>query len=258
MQKFKKIYVVKIGGEILLNKKAVSSIAADIAWLSKFLNIVVVHGGGKKISEVMESLGKKQKFVNGLRVTDSSTIDIVVNVLSKINANFVNTINKYDGNAIGVSDGNLFLAKKVPNLGFVGEVEKVNVKILRLLLDQCYVPVVAPVGMDKKGNVLNINADIAASTLAAALKTEKLIIISNTGLLYNICDKNSIIKELSLEEAKRELERKKFIRNGMLPKLRACVHALENSVKEVYIIGHEEHAILRIFTGENVGTRIST
>ena len=256
MQKFKKIYVVKIGGEILLNKNAISSIAADIAWLSKFLNIVVVHGGGKKISEVMGSLGKRQKFIDGLRVTDSYTIDIVVNALSKINTSFIETINKYGGNAIGLSGGNLFLAKKIPDLGFVGEVEKVNVKILRSLLDQGYIPIITPVGMDKEGNVLNINADIAVGTLAAALKTEKLIIISNTGLLYNLYDKKSIIEELSLEEAKKELENKRFICDGMLPKLRACVHALENSVKEVYITGHEEHVILRILTGEDVGTKI--
>lgn len=266
--------VIKIGGHAMVNEKVLESTIKDILLLY-FVGIkpIVVHGGGPEITEKMEKLGIKPKFVDGLRVTDRETMEIVEMVLDgKINSKIVTTFIKYGGRAVGLSgkDGLLIIARKKIirkrkngeeveiDLGFVGETEYVNPEILRVLIDHGYIPVVSPVASDLEGNTYNINADIVAGHIASAIRAKKLIMLTDVpGILRDLKDPNSLISRMRVEELERMLEEGK-IAGGMIPKVEAVLKALRGGVERAHIIdGSKEHAILlELFTKEGIGTMV--
>jgi acetylglutamate kinase len=269
-----KTMVIKIGGHAMVNDEILEETVKDILLLY-FVGIkpVVVHGGGPEISEKMEKLGLKPKFVEGLRVTDKETIEVVEMVLDgKINSKIVSMFIKNGGKAVGLSgkDGLLIVAEKkvmklkkgseeaVVDLGFVGETKLVNPEILRILLDNGFIPVVSPVSADLEGNVYNLNADNVAGDIAGALKAKKLIMLTDVpGILRDVNDKSSLISRIKLSELEKLLE-KGVIKGGMLPKVDAIVKALKGGVEKVHVIdGSRKHAILlELFTREGVGTLV--
>ncbi|MCQ4153572.1 MAG: acetylglutamate kinase [Archaeoglobi archaeon] len=269
-----KTMVIKIGGHAMVNDEILEETVKDILLLY-FVGIkpVVVHGGGPEISEKMEKLGLKPKFVEGLRVTDKETIEVVEMVLDgKINSKIVSMFIKNGGKAVGLSgkDGLLIVAEKkvmklkkgseeaVVDLGFVGETKLVNPEILRILLDNGFIPVVSPVSADLEGNVYNLNADNVAGDIAGALKAKKLIMLTDVpGILRDVNDKSSLISRIKLSELEKLLE-KGVIKGGMLPKVDAIVKALKGGVEKVHVIdGSRKHAILlELFTKEGVGTLV--
>jgi len=209
IRKFRgQVFVVKFGGEVMVNEDVLDAVAEDLLLL-RYVNIkpVVVHGGGGEISAAMDKFGKKPTFVKGLRVTDEETMDIVQMVLAgKLNNDIVASINKHGGHAVGISgkSAKLFSAEKVPgegdvDLGFVGEITKVNADLVRTLLDKEYIPVISPIGIADDGSSLNINADAAASKLAVELKASKLILL--TGVDGVLDRDGKLIKTLTSEEA---------------------------------------------------------
>ena len=266
--------VIKIGGHAMVNEKILESTIKDILLLY-FVGIkpIVVHGGGPEITEKMEKLGIKPKFVDGLRVTDKETMEIVEMVLDgKINSKIVTTFIKYGGRAVGLSgkDGLLIIAKKklikkkkngeevVIDLGYVGETEYVNPEILRILIDHGYIPVVSPVATDLEGNTYNINADIVAGNIAAAMKAKKLIMLTDVpGILRDVKDRSSLISRIKADELESMLKEGKLV-GGMIPKVEAVLKALKGGVEKAHIIdGSREHAILlELFTREGIGTMV--
>ena len=266
--------VIKIGGHAMVNEKILESTIKDILLLY-FVGIkpIVVHGGGPEITEKMEKLGIKPKFVDGLRVTDKETMEIVEVVLDgKINSKIVTTFIKYGGRAVGLSgkDGLLIIAKKklikkkkngeeiVIDLGYVGETEYVNPEILRILIDHGYIPVVSPVATDLEGNTYNINADIVAGNIAAAMKAKKLIMLTDVpGILRDVKDRTSLISRIKADELEMMLKEGKLV-GGMIPKVEAVLKALRGGVEKAHIIdGSREHAILlELFTNEGIGTMV--
>lgn len=268
-----KIVVIKYGGHAMVEETLKNSFALDIVLL-QYVGIkpIIVHGGGPQIDELMKKLGKKITFIEGLRVTDRETMDIVEMVLGgAINTEIVSLINKHGGKAIGLSgeDGNMIKAKKLygqkvtesgvenVDIGFVGDVESIDSNLLRALLDNGYVPVIAPFGVDEDGESLNINADTVAGKIGEAVKAEKLILLTDT---EGVLDKNGkLISYISYERATKMLEEKKEISGGMLPKIRCCIEALKNDVKSCHIIdGRLEHSVLlEIFTQAGVGTKLA-
>ncbi|MBU0762546.1 MAG: acetylglutamate kinase [Candidatus Altiarchaeota archaeon] len=256
------IFVIKLGGETLLDTEVVNSIAQDLILLSA-LNIrcVVVHGGGVEITKAMDAFGKKPTFIKGLRVTDKETVEIVEMVLSgKTNQQLVTSINKNGGQAVGLSgkSGCLFEGAKKGgriDLGYVGEVKKTNPKVVLTQLDVGYIPVVSPICSTKDGDSLNLNADTAAAKLAASLNATKLIVITN---VKGVLDKNkNLIKRLTVPEAKR-LIKNKTILGGMIPKVEGCIEALQEGVKRTHIVGATKHAVLEeILTKTGHGTMVT-
>lgn len=264
IKKFKNhIFVIKLGGEVMINEKVLDSVAEDLILLN-CVNIkpVVIHGGGNEITKAMDKLGKKPKFVEGLRVTDEETMDIVKMVLiGKINTEIVARINKHGGNAVGISgkSAKLFLAEKKKNkdidLGLVGEIKEVNSDLVTVLVDKGYIPVISPVGIAEDGTSLNINADTATGKLTVALKASKLIIL--TGVDGVMDENGKLIEELNIERCE-DLIKKGVVKNGMIPKLKASIYALENGVPKAHVIKSKEHAILEeIFTAKGTGTMIT-
>ena len=268
-----KTFVIKYGGAAMVDAKLKDAFAKDIVLLNLIgIKPVIVHGGGPKINRIMEKMGKTPTFVHGHRVTDEETIDIVEMVLGGlINKQIVTLINSHGGKAIGLSgkDANLIKARKkiirkmspetgVPeiiDLGLVGEVEKINPKILTSMDESGFIPVIAPVSSGKKLETLNINADYVAGAIASALKAEKLILLTDvTGVKDK---KNKLIPTLDLKEVK-TLIKNGTISNGMLPKVHACENAVKGKVKKTHIIdGRIPHAILlEIFTEKGIGTEI--
>ena len=245
-----KIIVVKYGGNAMISEDLKMQVMEDIVllWLIG-VKPVLVHGGGPEISEMLKKVGKESVFVEGLRVTDKETAEIVQMVLAgKINKHLVNLLGEYGGNAVGISgiDGHLIEAKvKDERLGFVGEITKVNVQPIFDLIEKGYIPVVSTVGCDNEGNVYNINADTAASFIAGAMKAERLITMTDIpGILRDVNDPDSIIKRVNTEEA-RQLFREGVISGGMIPKVECCIEAIEKGVRRVTILdGRVPHAVL--------------
>ncbi|MHA1727529.1 MAG: acetylglutamate kinase [Promethearchaeota archaeon] len=259
-----KVFVIKYGGSAMKNTATKESIMEDIV-LMKLVGIrpVLVHGGGSVITKVMKRMGIKPNFINGLRVTDADTMEIVEMVLAgKVNKGIVSEIQGHNLNAIGIcgKDGNTLLAKKKKtegyDLGYVGEVVKVNTDLLNGLINNDIIPVIAPIGKDEEGNTYNINADSAASAIASALKAEKLLYLTDVeGVLRDINDSSSLISVLKLGEISEYLENK-TISGGMIPKVECCTKAVRNGVNMVHILdGRVEHSLLlEIFTKKGLGT----
>ena len=268
-----KIVVIKYGGSAMENEALKQNIIQDIV-LMKFIGIkpVIVHGGGKKISEVMSRMGKQTEFVQGLRVTDNETVEIAEMVLAgSINKGIVQLINQLGGQAVGLcgKDGNMIRAKKheltdelgnpiAIDLGYVGEITRVKPEVITTLLDANYIPVVAPNGVGENGATYNINADTMAGEMAAALKAEKLILLTDQlGIMRDLEDQTTLIPSIMTNEIDK-LVADDVIKSGMLPKVAACVTALKAGVTKTHIIdGRLPHTILlEIFTSTGIGTEI--
>lgn len=260
-----KTLVIKLGGGLIEEEELKNSIYKDLVLLNYVgMKPVVVHGGGSEISREMEKAGKTPKFVEGLRVTDEETIEIIHKSLGgKINKEMVLGIEKYGGLALGVSgiDGNLVRAKKIKSeeeLGFVGKVEEINPEIVEYLLEKGYIPVIAPIGADEEGTSLNLNADTVAAGLASSLKAEKLILMTDVpGVLEDTADEKSLISKLSLEDAHKKIK-EGIITGGMIPKVNACIESVKNGANHAHVIdGTTPHALLlEILTESGVGTMI--
>lgn len=258
-----KIIVVKYGGNAMISEELKLQVMEDLVllWLIG-VKPVLVHGGGPEISDMLKKVGKQSEFVDGLRVTDKETAEIVQMVLAgKINKQLVNLLGEFGGNAVGISgiDGHLIEAKvKDERLGFVGEITKVNVQPILDLIEKEYIPVVSTVGCDKEGNVYNINADTAASFIAGAMKAERLITMTDIpGILRDVNDPDSLIKKVTTEEA-RKLFDEGVISGGMIPKVECCIEAIEKGVRRVTILdGRVPHALLlELLTDEGAGTLV--
>jgi len=258
-----KIVVVKYGGNAMINEQLKQQVMEDIVllWLIG-VKIVLVHGGGPEITELMDRLGKKPEFVDGLRVTDRETVDIVQMVLAgKVNKTLVNLLEMKGGRAIGLSgmDGRLIEAEmKDERLGFVGKIKKIHISPITDLLGNGYIPVVSTVGCDREGNAYNINGDTAAAHIAGALGAERLIMMTDiAGILRDKNDPSTLIPEITLSQAK-ELYQSGVISGGMIPKVDCCITALHEGVKNVVIMdGRVPHSILmELLTNEGAGTWI--
>ncbi len=256
-----KIIVVKYGGNAMINDELKLAVMKDIVMLSLIgIKVVLVHGGGPEITQLLTKIGKKSEFVDGLRVTDAETAEVVQMVLAgKINKALVAQLVNIGGKAIGLCgmDGGLIEARMLDEkLGFVGEITNVNTQPILDLLDMGYIPVVSTVGYDKEGHVYNINADTAAARIAGTLKAESMISMTDTvGLLRDKDDPSTLIPKVGVSEAP-QLEREGVISGGMIPKVECCIEAIRRGVKKVFIIdGRVPHAILiEVLTDEGVGT----
>ena len=258
-----KVVVVKYGGNAMINEQLKQQVMEDIVllWLIG-VKIVLVHGGGPEISELMDKLGKKPTFVDGLRVTDKETMDIVQMVLAgKVNKTLVTLLESKGGKAMGVSgmDGRLIEAKvKNEKLGFVGSITKINIQPVVDLMDNGYIPVISTVGCDKEGNTYNINGDTAAAYIAGALGAESLIMMTDiAGILRDKDDPSTLIPEITVSDAAK-LQDEGIISGGMIPKVECCVEAITKGVKKVFIMdGRVPHSILmEILTNEGAGTMV--
>ena len=256
-----KIVVIKYGGNAMVSEHLKDSVIRDIVLLQLIgVKVVLVHGGGPEITDMLGKIGKESKFVNGLRVTDQETVDVALMVLAgKINKSLVNLIELKGGNAIGLSglDGHMIEAKvKNPELGFVGDITKVNIKPILDVIDKGYIPVVSTVGCDNEGHVYNINADTAAARLAGALGAESLIAMTDiAGILRDKDDPDTLISSIRIGDLP-ELVSSGVIQGGMVPKAECCRNAIEWGVNRVFIIdGRVPHAILiEMLTNEGIGT----
>lgn len=258
--------VIKYGGSAIGDKKIKDTIIQDIA-LMKIIgfNPVVVHGGGKEINTMLERLNIESNFLEGLRVTTKETMEVVEMVLTgKLNKEIVADLTKQGVKVAGISgkDGNMLTATKLlqngQDIGFVGEVKKVNTDLIESLIKNDFIPVISPVGMDDEGNSYNINADYAASAIASALKASKLVFLTDVkGIMMNVDDSTSIIPEIRIDEVKKLLD-DGTISGGMIPKVACCLEAIENGVNNVHILdGRIEHSLLlEIFTNKGIGTLI--
>ena len=259
-----KVVVVKYGGNAMVNEQIKEQVMEDIVllWLIG-VKIVLVHGGGPEISEIMAKLGKKPEFVNGLRVTDKETVDIVQMVLAgKVNKTLVNLLEMTGGKAMGISgmDGRLIEAKiKDERLGYVGEITKIHIQPVVDLLEKGYIPVISTVGCDKQGNNYNINGDTAAAYIAGALGAERLIMMTDiAGLLRDKDDPDTLIPNITVSEAQALLA-DGTISGGMIPKINCCIEAIQKGVQNVIIMdGRVPHSILmELLTDEGAGTMVT-
>jgi len=270
---YDKTIVIKYGGSTMEEERMKRSFALDIVLL-KYIGIhpVIVHGGGPQIGEMLTKIGKKSQFIEGMRVTDEETMNVVEMVLvGKVNKEIVNLINQHGGKAVGLSgkDGRLITAKKlkltksrgkgerpeVIDIGMVGEVKSINPGVIEALEKENFIPVIAPVGVGEEGETYNINADLVAGKIAGALRAEKLILLTD---VEGVLDKRQrLIPTLDVKTAKGLLAQK-VISSGMIPKVSCCLSALEDGVAKTHIIdGRVEHAILlEIFTDVGIGTQI--
>ena len=258
-----KIIVVKYGGNAMINEQLKEQVMEDIAllWLIG-VKVVLVHGGGPEISELMTKLGKKAEFVDGLRVTDKETVDIVQMVLAgKVNKSLVTLLQTKGGHAVGLSgiDGGLIEARmKDERLGYVGKITKIRPQPVNDLLEKNYIPVVSTVASDREGNVYNINGDTAAAYIAGALGAERLIMMTDiAGILRDKDDPSTLIPEITIDEAAK-LREEGVISGGMIPKVECCIEALHRGVKNVIIMdGRVPHSILmELLTDEGAGTMV--
>ena len=258
-----KIVVIKYGGNAMINEELKQQVMEDIAllWLIG-VKVVLVHGGGPEISDTMKRLGKESVFVNGLRVTDRETVDIVQMVLAgKVNKTLVNLIQMKGGHAVGLSgiDGGIIEATmKDEKLGYVGEITKIRTKPITDLLEKNYIPIISTVAGDRQGNVYNINGDTAAAHIAGALGAERLIMMTDiAGILMDKDDPSTLIPHITAEEAK-GLYASGVICGGMIPKVDCCIEALNHGVNNVVIMdGRIPHSILmELLTDEGAGTMV--
>lgn len=258
-----KIMIIKYGGSLMTNESLRQQFANDVVLLKYVgINPIIIHGGGKEISKWMEKVGKEAVFIDGLRYTDDETMEITEMVLSgKVNNELVSLINQHGGKAVGLSgkDADLFIAKKIQSksykdLGFVGDIEYVDVTLLNTLCDKGYIPVISSIARSKTGESLNMNADHVAESIAVALNSEKLIYLTDVD---GILKEGQLIKQLTLTEAKKLLSHPD-IKGGMLPKLTCSVNAAKGGVHQVHIInGSNSHAVLlEVFTDNGIGTMI--
>lgn len=258
-----KIVVVKYGGNAMINEQLKEQVMEDIVLLSLIgVKIVLVHGGGPEINETMSKLGKKAEFVDGLRVTDKETVDIVQMVLAgKVNKTLVNLLEMKGGKAMGISgmDGRLIEAKtKNEKLGYVGEITKINIEAVTDLLEKDYIPVISTIGCDMQGNTYNINGDTAAAYIAGAMNAGRLIMMTDiAGILRDKDDPDTLIPAMTVSEAAR-LQEEGVISGGMIPKVECCVDAIEKGVDKVIIMdGRVPHSILmELLTDEGAGTMV--
>ena len=258
---YNKIIVVKYGGNAMINEDLKEAVMGDIVLLSLIgIKVVLVHGGGPEITDMLNKVGKKTEFVNGLRVTDKEAVDIVQMVLAgKINKNLVNLLQNKGGKAIGLCgiDGHMIKAEKLDErLGYVGEITDINIDPILDVLEKGYIPVVSTVGYDDEGNSYNINADTAAARIAGQLKCESLISMTDIdGILRDKNDPSTLISKINVSDAP-QLMREGVISGGMIPKVSCCIEAIRRGVGKVFIIdGRIPHAILiETLTDEGIGT----
>lgn len=270
-----KTMVIKYGGNAMVEQRLKDGFARDIVLMKLVgLNPVLVHGGGPQIGELLGRLGKASQFVDGMRVTDSETMDVVEMVLGGlVNKEIVNLINQHGGNAVGLTgkDGDLIRARKmllrrdapelaapeIIDLGHVGEVESIDVGVVNMLVGGNFIPVIAPIGVGADGFSYNINADLVAGKVAEVLHAEKLILLTNTAGILDA--EGALIRELDLSRVE-ALIRDGIIAGGMLPKVRCALEAVKAGVRAAHILdGRVEHAVLLdLFTDEGVGTKISS
>jgi acetylglutamate kinase len=270
-----KTVVVKYGGNAMINAELKQAVISDIVLMQLVgMRPVLVHGGGPDINKMLDKLNIESNFINGLRYTDADTIDVVEMVLvGKVNSSIVSEINQAGGAAVGLSgkDADLLKAHKkttlkkdtegkeeVCDLGYVGEIDTVNIDLINYLLDKGYIPVISPVAIGPGGESFNVNADIVAGKVAAALNAEKLVLLTDVeGLYANYEDKSTLISRLKIDDVD-ELVEKKVIAGGMLPKIFCCVDALKNGVNRTHILdGRVQHSILlEIFTNKGIGTMV--
>jgi acetylglutamate kinase len=271
---YDKTIVIKYGGSTMEEQGLKRSFALDVVLLKYIgINPVIVHGGGPQIGEMLTKMGKTSQFIEGMRVTDEETMDVVEMVLvGKVNKELVTLINQQGGKAVGLSgkDGKLIIAKKlrltkshgkgeipeVIDIGMVGEVKTINPGIIEALEKENFIPIIAPVGVGEEGETYNINADLVAGKVASALKAEKLILLTDVEGVMD--EKHRLIPTLDTKQAK-SLMAQKVISSGMIPKVNCCLGALEEGVTKTHIIdGRVEHAILlEIFTDVGIGTQIT-
>ena len=258
-----KIVVIKYGGNAMINEQLKQQVMEDIVllWLIG-VKVVLVHGGGPEINDIMDKLGKKAQFVDGLRVTDKETVDIVQMVLAgKVNKTLVNLLEMKGGMAMGISgmDGRLIEAEvKDERLGFVGRITDVNIEPVLDLLEKGYIPVISTVGCDKQGNTYNINGDTAAAFIAGALGAQRLIMMTDIdGILRDKDDPTTLIPQITIKETD-QLKRDGVISGGMIPKVDCCIEAITKGVKNVVIMdGRIPHSILmELLTDEGAGTMV--
>ena len=268
--------VIKYGGSAMVDKTARKQFIKDVV-LMKYIGInpVIVHGGGPEINEMLKKVGKESKFIEGNRVTDGETVEIVEMVLSgKVNKGIVADINKYGGKAVGISgkDDNMILVRqkyieeksenseetKKIDIGFVGEIENINTEIIKVLEKSDYIPVISSIGTDKNGQTYNINADYVAGEIAGKLNADRMIFLTDVdGILLDYHDKQTLIDEIDVYHVNKLIE-KGVISGGMLPKVNTCLKAIEKGVENVVILnGKLEHSLLlELFTDEGAGTLI--
>ena len=258
---YDKIVVIKYGGNAMINDELKDAVMGDIVLLSLIgIKVVLVHGGGPEISDMLKRVGKESRFENGLRVTDKETAEIVEMVLAgKVNKSLVALLQSKRGNAIGLSgmDGYLIKAKQLnENLGYVGEITEINTKPITDMLDCGYIPVISTVGVDDEGNIYNINADTAAARIAGMLKAECMISMTDiAGILRDKDDPETLIEKINVSEAPL-LMADGVISGGMIPKVECCVEAIRMGVKKVFILdGRVPHSILiEILSDKGLGT----
>ena len=258
---YDKIIVVKYGGNAMINEELKEAVMGDIVLLSLIgIKVVLVHGGGPEITEMLGKINKKSEFVDGLRVTDRETVDIVQMVLAgKINKNLVNLIENKGGKAMGLSgiDGHMIEAEMLDDVhGYVGEITNVNVQPILDVLDKGYIPVISTVGYDCDGNTYNINADTAAARIAGELKAESLISMTDIdGILRDKNDPSTLISKIQVSEAP-QLMKEGVISGGMIPKINCCIEAIRRGVHKVFVIdGRIPHSILiEVLTDAGIGT----
>ena len=265
-----KTIVIKYGGSAMVNKVAREQFIQDIV-LMKYVGInpVIIHGGGPEINEMLNKVGKESQFVGGNRVTDAETMEIVEMILSgKVNKGIVSDINRNGGKAVGLSgkDDNMVLVEKKyieadgekVDIGFVGEVKKINAKVIGLLETNDLIPVISSIGTDEKGQTYNINADYVAGAIAGELKADRLIFLTDVdGIMLDPSDKQTLINEATKSEVENLIEQG-IISGGMLPKVNTCLDAIKSGVNNIIILnGKLEHSLLlELFTVEGAGTLI--
>lgn len=267
IQKFNnKKVVVKYGGSAMLDKNLQRNVIQDVVLLKLVgMQPIIVHGGGKEITKWLNLLGHESCFVEGLRVTDEQTMEVAEMVLGKINKNLVQMIEKLGVKAVGISgkDGSTLMVEKKlvhgQEIGYVGNINKVNVDLIDTLIDNNFIPVIAPIGLDDNYQNYNINADDAACAVATAVHAEKLVFLTDVeGVYTNPEDKSSLLSVLTLDNADALME-SGFVGGGMLPKLKNCVDAVRNGVNRVHILdGRSKHCLLlEFFTNQGIGTVIT-